>query len=55
MSEPDGFLDLVRRMRAAQIEYFKTRDQTTLRDCKQLERQVDAAVARKDHPELFPS
>lgn len=37
----DKFVDLVRRMRTAQKEYFKTRDHETLKVAKTLERRVD--------------
>ncbi len=48
------FLDLVRRMRAKQVEYFKTRDTTILRESKDLERRVDEAIKAADQkPELF--
>lgn len=48
------FLDLVRRMRAKQVEYFKTRDTTILRESKDLERRVDEAIKAADQkPDLF--
>lgn len=48
------FLDLVRRMRSKQIEYFKTRDTTILRESKDLERRVDEAIKAADQkPDLF--
>lgn len=37
----DAFIDLVRRMRKAQKNYFATRDKTVLRESKDLERRVD--------------
>lgn len=40
------FFFLVSTMRDAQKRYFKNRDQVTLRACKQLEREVDAEIAR---------
>jgi hypothetical protein len=40
----DDFVQLVKRMRELQAKYFKDRDPTTLRECKDLERRVDAAV-----------
>lgn len=52
--EPKEFIDLVRRMRAKQKEYFKTRDTTILRESKDLERHVDQAVeAYNAKPDLF--
>ncbi len=39
------FIDLVRKMRGAQKEYFKTRDKYVLEKSKALERQVDKALA----------
>lgn len=40
------FVDKVRTMRDAQKEYFKTRSRSVLEKCKQLEREVDAELAR---------
>lgn len=37
------FLDLVRRMRQAQIAYYKQRNQSNLIAAKDLEKQVDRA------------
>lgn len=37
----DEFIDLVRRMRKAQKNYFATRDTAVLRESKDLERRVD--------------
>lgn len=42
--DPTEFAALVARMRAKQREYFKTRDGTVLRESKDLERRVDAAI-----------
>ena len=52
------FRDLVRDMRAAQREYFRTRSHFVLQRSKELERQVDAelkADARpsREQPTLF--
>lgn len=48
------FVDLVRRMRAKQREYFKTRDSMALRESKDLERRVDDAIEAADaKPDLF--
>jgi hypothetical protein len=41
----DDFRDLVKRMRAAQKEYFRTRSQLVLSEAKGLERQVDLQLA----------
>lgn len=38
------FVDLVRRMRSAQVEYFRVRSQSCLVEAKRLERLVDTAV-----------
>ena len=41
------FIELVREMRNAQIEYFKTRDKSVLLKSKELERKVDAFLAQR--------
>ena len=38
------FIELVRQMRAAQKEYFKTRSKDVLNRSKELERKVDAEL-----------
>lgn len=55
------FYDTVRLMRAKQKEYFQTRSIKTLKECKQLEKQVDDEIVRVDkilldrqQPTLFP-
>jgi len=40
------FADLVERMRAKQIEYFRTRKSDVLLEAKQLEKEVDEALAK---------
>lgn len=40
-------LELVQRMRAAQRRYFETRDRGDLNKSKDLERQVDKALAAR--------
>lgn len=40
------FVDKVKTMRDAQKEYFNTRSRSVLEKCKQLEREVDAEIAR---------
>lgn len=52
-SEADLFIDLVARMRAAQKEYFKTRDKEVLARCKALEREVDLRIGQQHMPDLF--
>lgn len=48
------FRDLVRRMRQAQREYFKTRNSGWLRLSKDLEKQVDQELKQIDNnPALF--
>ena len=39
------FIELVREMRNAQKEYFKTRDKNVLLKSKELERKVDSFLA----------
>lgn len=41
---PEEFVDLVKRMRAKQTQYFANRDRTTLNESKDLERRVDRAI-----------
>ena len=41
------FMQLVREMRNAQKEYFKTRDKNVLQRSKELERKVDACIAQR--------
>ena len=40
------FIELVRKMRNAQKEYFRTRDKRVLQESKQLECMVDAILAQ---------
>lgn len=40
-----NFLDLVKRMRAAQVAYFRERSTPNLATAKQLERTVDVMIA----------
>lgn len=47
----EEFINLVRDMRKAQKEYFKTRDYLVLNRSKILERQVDAAIKSFEQPE----
>lgn len=41
------FEELVAKMRAAQIEYFKSRSRDTLQEAKSLEKKVDKYLADK--------
>lgn len=41
------FFELVREMRNAQKEYFKTRDKNVLLKSKELERKVDAYLSQQ--------
>lgn len=40
------FFYAVANMRRAQREYFKTRDQRTLRACRAMENEIDGEIAR---------
>ncbi|MCM1321624.1 MAG: hypothetical protein NC041_07120 [Bacteroides sp.] len=44
----DEFADLVKYMRFAQIQYFKTRAPSDLTTCKKLEKQVDTILAERE-------
>lgn len=44
MTDYEEFLELVRRLRAAQKAYFKDRKQSDLIESKKLEKQVDQAL-----------
>ena len=50
------FIELVRAMRAAQKEYFRTRTGTALKKSKALEKQVDDFIKAIDDKQLklFP-
>lgn len=43
----DNFIDLVRRMRAAQKKYFRMRTSENLTTAKRLEKNVDDYIATK--------
>lgn len=43
------FIELVRQMREAQKEYFRTRDKQVLQRSKALEKRVDAFIAEYDN------
>ncbi|RTL21038.1 MAG: hypothetical protein EKK55_16865 [Rhodocyclaceae bacterium] len=50
---PEDFRDLVRRMRAAQREYFRARDRAVLAEAQRLEREVDAELRPPAQGSLF--
>ncbi len=50
--EYGDFRELVRKMRTAQIHYFRNRDPAVLNNSKRLEREVDAAL-NEDTGDLF--
>lgn len=47
------FVDLVKRMRQAQKDYFAHRQKESLALSKQLERLVDDFIEHQEHPDLF--
>ena len=50
----EEFFEVVRKMRAAQKQYFRTRDVAILPEAKKLEAEVDAEIkARTETPDLF--
>lgn len=49
------FFYLVSQMREAQNEYFRERDQRTLRRARALEIEVDKEIARVKAIDLYPS
>jgi hypothetical protein len=51
----DGFVDLVRRMRAAQRHWFKYKDVESLEQAKKLEREVDRWIERETGPKAAPT
>ncbi len=50
-----NFVELVRKMRAAQQSYFRTRTMQALKDAKRLEAEVDHLLSQTDsqQPSLF--
>lgn len=50
---PSDFRELVRRMRAAQKAYFKSRDRSVLIEAQRLEREVDATLQSGQERGLF--
>lgn len=51
--EQTEFIEMVRRMRNAQKEYFKTRSYDALKRSKVLEVAVDKAIEESDEQQLF--
>lgn len=54
MTNPD-FIDLIKNMRSAQVEYFKTRTTDALKKSKKLERMVDREIKELEtnQPKIF--
>lgn len=50
MGEIGGFVDLVRRVRAAQKAYFKDRTKENLIASKQLEKELDDELKKESSP-----
>lgn len=55
MQDIEQFIDLVKRMRQAQKDYFRTRNRTIMQHSMGLERAVDKCIIeyeenKKDHP-----
>ena len=48
----DGFMQLVKQMREAQREYFRTRSREALQQSKALEKRVDEEIAAAERQEL---
>ncbi len=51
----ETFIDLVRRMRAAQSRWVYSSDASSLRESKKLERDVDHWLEREDGPRAAPT
>ena len=49
------FRNLVRMMRDYQKKYFRSRDQSVLNQCRDLERRVDEALLPPKTPSMFNS
>lgn len=49
LGEIAQFVESVREMRAAQCEYFRTRDKAVMRKSMALEKQVDEAIKKDDY------
>lgn len=49
LGEIAQFIETVREMRAAQCEYFRTRDKAVMRKSMALEKQVDDAIKKDDY------
>lgn len=55
MSDYEAFIWLVKRMRRAQKDYFKTKDANKLMESKDLETQVDKWVKRHEDEQQGPA
>lgn len=58
---PEQFFHLTAKVRLLQDTYFKTRSNSVLRECRKLEKVLDAEIERvnkiiekRKQPELFP-
>ncbi|MDQ7950151.1 MAG: hypothetical protein AAGB30_11140 [Pedobacter sp.] len=51
MKNFDDFIELVKKMRKAQVEYFRTRSSIAMAEAKKLEREVDKLLP----PDLMAS
>ena len=51
--DSNEFYNLVRQMRNAQKEYFRTRDKRILTCSKELERRVDNAITEYYEPKIL--
>ncbi len=51
----ENFIDLVKRMRSAQKQWFKYKNQDALTRAKQIERQVDHWLDREAGPRAEPT
>jgi hypothetical protein len=49
----DAFRALVRKMRAAQNRYFKSRDPNAIKEARRLETEVDRAIERGGMESMF--
>ena len=53
MTREEALIDLAKRMRKAQKEYFRTRSSAALSESKRLEREFDKALEEDKSPKLF--
>lgn len=49
----EQFMELVKKMRSAQKEYFRTRSKDVLLQSKQLEKEVDMMIKEISNERLF--